>query len=63
LRATDLDQVNAVLGEHVAEIAKKMGSAYPRTFQVTSTALNIIDDVSTGYKPFDQLLRERGIVV
>jgi len=61
LRSTHLDQVNAVLGQHVAKIAEKMGNIYPRTFQVTSTALNIIDDVTKGYKPFQQLVDERGI--
>jgi hypothetical protein len=61
LRTTHLDQVNGCLGEHVARIAEKMGAVYPRTFQVTSTVLNIIDDVSSGYKPFSQVLLERGI--
>lgn len=61
LRETHLDSVNKVLGERVAEISEKMGTRYPRTFQVTSTALNVIEDISTGYKPFDQLLSERGI--
>jgi hypothetical protein len=61
LRSTHLDHVNAVLGQHVAKIAEKMGSTYPRTFQVTSTALNIIDDVTKGYKPFQQIIVERGI--
>lgn len=61
LRTTHLDQVNRTLSEHVARIAEKMGTVYPRTFQVTSTALNIIDDVSSGYKSFSQILVERGI--
>ena len=61
LRKTHLDFVNGVLGDHVAEVAEKMGSRYPRTFQVTSTALNVIDDTSGGYKPFGQLLGDRGI--
>jgi hypothetical protein len=61
LRSTHLDQVNAVLGQHVAKTAEKMGNTYPRTFQVTSTALNIIDDVTTGYKPFQQIIVARGI--
>ncbi len=42
LRAVCIDDVNAALGEHVGEIAKKMGSVYPRAFQVTPTALNVI---------------------
>jgi hypothetical protein len=63
LRSTHLDQVNKMLGEHVSRITEKMGTAYPRTVQVTSTALNIIDDVSSGYKPFDQIIKERGIKV
>jgi hypothetical protein len=61
LRGTLLEQVNAVLGQHVTKIAEKMGYTYPRTFQVTSTALNIIEDVTTGYKPFQQIAIERGI--
>ncbi len=61
LRETSVDQVNRVMGDHVARIAEKMGSVYPRTFQVTSTALNIIDDLSSGYKPFEQIAAERGI--
>jgi hypothetical protein len=62
LRATLLGQVNVVMGEHVAQIAAKMGGRYPRTFQVTSTALNIIEDVSAGYKPFTQILSDRNIL-
>jgi hypothetical protein len=61
LRATHLDQVNAILGQHVSKVAEKMGASYPRTFQVTSTALNVIDDIAGGYKPFDQIAAERGI--
>ena len=61
LRSTLVDQVNKAIGENVSRIAEKMGTTYPRSFQVTSTALNIIDDMSTGYKPFSQILRERGI--
>ncbi len=61
LRSTHLDQVNAVLGQHVTKIAEKMGNKYPRTFQVTSTALNIIDDVTKGFKPFQKVVAERGI--
>lgn len=61
LRLALLDQVNNVLGEHVTRIAQGMGTTYPRTFQVTSTALNIIDDVASGYKPFGTILREFGI--
>jgi len=63
LRSTLVDQVNKVLGEHVNQIAEKMGTTYPRTFQVTSTALNIIDDMSAGYKSFEQILHERRISV
>jgi hypothetical protein len=61
LRATHVDQVNAILGKHVSKVAEKMGASYPRTFQVTSTALNVIDDIAAGYKPFDQIAAERGI--
>jgi hypothetical protein len=61
LRSRLVDQLNKVLGEHVNGIAEKMGATYPRSFQVTSTALNIIDDMSAGYKSFEQILKERGI--
>jgi hypothetical protein len=61
LRATHLDEVNKVLSEHVNQIAEKMETAYPRSFQVTSTALNIIRDVSSGYKTFGQIVAEHGI--
>jgi hypothetical protein len=63
LRESCLADVNKILGQHVAKIAEKMGSRYPRTFQVTPTALNVIQDISAGYKPFDQLLRDRNIHV
>jgi len=55
--------VNAVLKEHVGEIAQKMGTDYPRSFQVTPTALNVIEDISSGYTPFNQLLAKRGISI
>jgi hypothetical protein len=61
LRRACLGDVNEVLSQHVSKIANKMGEKYPRTFQVTSTALNVIDDISTGYKTFEQVLAERGI--
>jgi hypothetical protein len=63
LRETCLDDVNRILGQHVARIAENMGNQYPRTFQVTPTALNVIDDISAGYKPFEQILRDRGIQI
>jgi hypothetical protein len=59
LRASCLDDVNSELGAHVTRISGKMGSRYPRTFQVTATALNIIEDISNSYKPFRQLLAQR----
>jgi hypothetical protein len=61
LRAACLDDVNAALGEHVGEIAKKMGSVYPRAFQVTPTALNVIQDISQGYPLFKDVLDRYGI--
>jgi hypothetical protein len=61
LRSTHVDHVNSILSEHVAHIAEKMGTTYPRTFQVTSTALNIIEDMTSGYKSFGRILVERGI--
>jgi hypothetical protein len=60
LRSTSVDHVNAVLGEHVARVAEKMGARYPRTFQVTPTALNVIEDITSGYRAFDQLLAAKG---
>jgi hypothetical protein len=62
LRATCIDDVNAVLGEHVREIANKMGPTYPRAFQVTPTALNVIQDISRGYPPFRDLLARYGLL-
>jgi|SRR5271166_6650804 len=61
LRAACLDDVNKVLHEHVGRIAAKMENRYPRAFQATPTALNVIEDISNGYRPFQQLLVERGI--
>lgn len=61
LRAVCFDNVNAALSEHVGEIAEKMGSAYPRTFQVTPTALNVIQDISQGYPLFKDVLARYGI--
>ncbi len=36
-----------------------MGTQYPRTFMVTPTALNIIQDISHGYPKFEMLLEGR----
>jgi hypothetical protein len=58
LRENDLASVNAVLGEHVALVAQGMGTQYPRSFMVTPTALNITNDISSGYPHFQELLRE-----
>jgi hypothetical protein len=58
LRASCLDDVNAELGAHVARIAGKTEGKHPAV-QVTTTALNIIEDISSGYKPFETLLVER----
>lgn len=56
LRDTKLKDVNKALTTHVARIVEGMGDRYPRTCQVTPTALNVIQDISSGYKPFDQIL-------
>jgi hypothetical protein len=56
LRDTKLNDVNKILSQHVEQISEGMGTRYPRTFQVTPTALNIIEDISTGYKTFEQIL-------
>ena len=58
LRSECIDDVNEELIEHVARIAEKM-VGYPRAFQVTPTALNVIEDISGGYKSFDQVLSAR----
>ena len=58
LRQKYLEHVNAELSEHVSTIAKKMGDQVPRTNMVSPTALNIIEDISTGYRPFKALLKD-----
>jgi hypothetical protein len=58
LRETHLEHVNKVLGEHMAHIFEPVGQRYPRAVLVTTTALNIIEDISAGYRTFDQLLRD-----
>jgi hypothetical protein len=60
LRETHLDHVNQALGDHVTGVFSGMDQhKYPRTVQVTTTALNIIQDISGGYRNFDQILRDR----
>lgn len=61
LRDTHLESVNAILCEETAVKAEKMGTKYPRSFQVTPTVLNVIEDTASGYKPFNQILKERGL--
>ncbi len=61
LRAVCLEDVNRQLVEHMQQTIQKFGSDFPRSTQVTPTALNVIQDISGGYKPFWQLLAERGI--
>jgi hypothetical protein len=61
LRARCIDDVNKMLGQQVAAAAAGLGKEYPRTFQVSPTALNVIEDISGGYKPFAALLASRGI--
>jgi hypothetical protein len=58
LRETDLEHVNKVLGEHLNKIFERMGDRYPRAVLVTPTALNIIEDISAGYRTFDQIVRD-----
>jgi hypothetical protein len=58
LRENDLASVNAVLVEHVATISQGMGTRNPRSVMVTPTALNIINDISSGYPQFQELLHE-----
>lgn len=59
LRENDLASVNAVLSEHVALVAQGMGKQYPRSFMVTPTALNIINDITRGYPQFKEILSEK----
>jgi hypothetical protein len=62
LRETHVEHVNEVLRKHVNQVFSGMDShQYPRAVQVTSTALNIIEDISNGYRTFDQILRTRGL--
>ena len=61
LRATCLEQVNNQLTESMGSKIAKFGSQFPRTTQVTPTALNVIADIASGYPPFEQVLRAYGI--
>jgi hypothetical protein len=58
LRAKCLNDVNNQLAENMRGAIEKFGNQFPRTTQVTPTALNVIQDISIGYKPFQQVLRE-----
>jgi hypothetical protein len=58
LREFHLDHVNKVLMEHLNPIFERMGQRYPRAVLVTPTALNIVEDISTGYRTFDQVLSD-----
>jgi hypothetical protein len=55
LRDKCINEVNAVLADHVAAAAKSLGDLYPRTFMVTPTALNIISPPTCA---FDTLVPE-----
>lgn len=59
LRKNDLAGVNAVLGEHVSNVAKGTDTKYPRSFMVTQTALNVINDISKGYPKFQDILLKK----
>ena len=61
LATKHIESVNALLGEHVARIAELMGNTYPRSFQVSLTALSLTMDLHIPVKTFDELLAERGI--
>jgi hypothetical protein len=63
LRATCLEDVNAELVATMRRTIEKYGTKFPRSTQVTQTALNIIQDVSIGYWPFRQILTARGVTV
>ena len=61
LRDAHINSVYSVLGRRVAKVAEGMVNQYPRSFQVTPTAINLIDDYSNGFTPFDEILRQRGL--
>lgn len=42
----------------MAHVFEPVGQRYPRAVLVTTTALNIIEDISVGYRTFDQFLRD-----
>lgn len=64
LRETHLEHVKDVLRQHMISVFSGMRSQqYPRSSQVTSTALNIIEDISDGYRTFDQILIARSPLV
>jgi hypothetical protein len=49
------------MGENVTRIVKMMETKYPRTFKVKEKILNVIEDISSGYKPLKQLMAVRGM--
>ena len=61
LRAACLDDVNNQLVENMRNTVDKLGNQFPRTTQVTPTALNVIQDISRGYRPFQQVLTAYGV--
>jgi len=61
LRANCLDDVNNQLVESMRKTIEKFGDQFPRSTQVTPTALNVIQDLSAGYRTFQQIIRGYGI--
>jgi hypothetical protein len=61
LRDACIDDVNKELVEQMTKKVEKLGPRFPRSTQVSPTALNIIEDISKGYRPFSQILMERRI--
>lgn len=62
LRDTHLESVNRVLAEHVAKRAEQLGDQYPRTFLVSPTVLNVVSNISSGFEPFENVIKARGII-
>lgn len=57
LRANCLESVNQQMTENLQNNITKFKGEWPKTTQVTPTALNVIEDISAGYRPFQQILQ------
>jgi hypothetical protein len=65
LRSKCIGAVESVLCEQLTDRAKSIretvGNAAPLSTQVSPTALNVIEDISSGYRPFSSILFGYGI--